>query len=231
MMVKDALHNQLTDIYNKKGFDVLVEKSWKIMELSENNASQEKYRQVKGEIAEIVLEYALCEVQKHLTFPSVVLKGLCIPFRTGRNLTTEMDLVFITPYKIYMFECKSYKNRPVITKECLLNGKTDVYKQHKLHTIALNQYISKYILSVKDRPYKCIFFEMSTEGVDDRRDDTWKKAIPVVNPENFVEYMVQSFKTYNKELIDVKGCIQILDKLDKNSDKMFKEHLKRLRGI
>lgn len=229
--VKDALHNQLEVVYNEQGYLRLCEKCWKLMELSESNAKFQKYRSVKGELAEIVLEYGLYEIQKVLNYPTVVLKSLCIPFRTGRNDTTEMDIVFITPYKIYMAECKSYKNCPKITGKCMLGESMDVYNQQRLHTIALNQYISTCIKKCEVRPYKCILFEMSLDGVDDCREDVYKRSMPVVNPNTLFNFMKNELKANQEkgiEIIDVKNTVKILTDLDNNSKKMFEKHLTRL---
>ena len=232
LLTKDALYNQLSDVYHTKGYDVLLDKCWKLMSLAENKAFEQKYRSIKGELAEIVLEFGLWEIQKAIDYPTVTLKGLCIPFRTGNNATTEMDIVFITPYKIYMFECKSYKNCPKVTDKCLLGDSTDVYNQQRLHTIALNQYISKAIKKCEVKPYRCILFEMSYEGLNDVREDVYKASMPIFSAKDWINSMVDELTSNrnNPAFIDVKQCVKILSNLDNNSKEMFKKHLQRLGG-
>lgn len=231
--VKDALYNQMMDIYNSKGIDVTIQKCWKLMVLSENNARFEKYRAVKGELAEIVLECMLLEMSKNkvMDYPHVILKSLCIPFLNGSS--TEMDITLITPYKIYMFECKSYKNKPTITKECLINGTTNVYEQNRLHTLAIHQRLTSAIKKsdTNSKPYRMCMFEMSTEGVDDKRDQVWKDKTPILNPDTFIPFMLPELEKNEKlgAIVDIPRCIEILKSLDANSKEMFDKHLARLK--
>lgn len=228
-MIKDAIHEQLWKIYDAKGYDVLEKASWDLMKLCESKAKEQKYRELKGEIAEIVLECALYEAQKDIQ-PSIVLKGLCIPFRNS-NSTTELDLTLVTPKRIILFESKSYKNKPKVTKECLLGGTMDVAKQSELHLTALNQYIGHLRnKSAKQKPYKFILFEMSTEGVSDERTPENKKRIPIANPSSFRTVLNSVLEESVDDVWDLERLIKILEPLSNNSDKTFERHMARMRA-
>lgn len=226
-MTKDKIQNALWAVYKKNGYPALNNCAWELMCYCESNSDKMEYRQMKGEIAEVVLDFGLRELQKSIK-PSIVLKGLCIPMRDKPNNTTEMDVLFVTPKKIYMFECKSYKNRPKVTEECTLGNDMDIAGQSKYHLKALHQYIGRLCKKSKDPLYKFIFFEMSTEGVEDLRTDENKKRIPIMNPKNFIIELANDYKESKDDLWDVKEVAKVLEPLAKNSDKVFKVHLNRM---
>lgn len=230
-MIKESselTRDLIFDFYKITSIQATINCSWRLMKYCEGHAKQQVYREIKGEIAEVVLELLLCEMQK-VVQRSIVLKGLCIEF-VNSNGTTEMDLVFITPFKIYMFECKSYKNNPKITKECLIAGCTDVKRQSDLHVIGLNQYLGgQYDRTLGVKPYKEILFEMSSEGMRDERDDYWKKKIPVLNPNNFIlEFgrTLREDRAKASDLWNVEEIAKILKPLARKSDKTFEKHMK-----
>lgn len=231
--IKDALYNQMMDVYSSKGIDIVISKCWKLMELSENNARYEKYQKVKGELAEIALECILLELSKQgkIKGPHIILKSLCISFINGS--TTEMDIVLITEQKIYMFECKSYKNFPKITDKCLINGKVDVYYQNTLHTTALHQRLCSVISKSESnsKPYRYIMFEMSTHGVNDKRDEKWREMTPIVNADTVLSFLIKEFEKNSKKdkVVDVTKAVKILKKYDNESKEMFKKHVARLK--
>ena len=226
-MIKDTIRNQLWDIYDAKGYKTLEEAAWKLMKLCESKAKDQKYRELKGEIAEVVLECLLCEIQRDLQ-PSIVLKGLCIPFRNS-NSTTELDLTLVTPKRIILFESKSYMHRPKVTEQCKLGDKMDVAAQSKLHLTALNQYIGGVRnKDARQTPYKFILFEMSTEGVNDQRTEENKKRIPVANPATLRPVITQVMVESSDEVWDMNTLLPILTSLNANSDKQFERHMKRM---
>jgi len=226
-LIKDNIHNALWTVYDRKGYDSLIHCAWELMLLCESNSYQQSYRQMKGEVAEIVLECGLREIQ-NIIKPSVVLKGLCIPVLSN-NGTTEMDLLSITTRKIYMFECKSYKNKPTITGECMLGDNMNVAEQSKYHLKALNEYISKYYNKVgNEPPYKLVLFEMSSKGVNDKRTEENKKRIPVCNPNTFVKTIALDYRESPKNVWDIDNVVKVLEPLSDNSDNVFKKHLNRM---
>lgn len=226
-MIKDNIQSVLWTVYKKKGWEGLYQCSWELMYHCEDNAKFQEYRQMKGEIAEVVLDCGLRELQKVIK-PSVVLKGLCIPVRSSKNATTEMDLVFVTERKIYLFECKSYKNKPVITGECMLGDNMDVAGQNKYHLKALHEYIGGICKKNRGTPYKLVLFEMSTEGVDDQRTEEMKKRIPVFNSKTFIKGILDDYQNSPEGVWNVKELIEVLEPLADNSGDVFKKHLNRM---
>lgn len=226
-MIKDNIQSVLWTVYQRKGYETLLKCAWELMEHCEKKAKLMEYRQMKGEIAEVVLDCGLRELQNKIK-PSVVLKGLCIPIRSSKNGTTELDVTFITSRRIFLFECKSYKNKPKVTGECLLGENTDVAGQSKYHLKGLHEYIGKLCSPSKGTPYKFVLFEMSMEGVEDLRTPENKSRIPIYTPNDFVEKLMEEYNKAPEGMWDVKEVVKVLEPLAKNSDEMFKKHLNRM---
>lgn len=227
VMVKDRIQSVLWTIYQRKGYEEMVKCSWELMAQCEAKASDMAYRQMKGEVAEVVLDFGLRELQKFIK-PSAVLKGLCIKLRSNLRSTTEMDILFVTSKRIYMFECKSYKNRPKVTEECKLGSDMDVAGQSKYHLKALHEYIGKLCDKSKGTPYKFVLFEMSIEGVNDCRTEENKKRIPIYNPNNFIKEIINDYNNASDGVWDVKEVVRVLEPLAEKSNDVFKIHLNRM---
>lgn len=228
--LKTAIHTQLWGIYSRKGYTTMVTASWELMKVCEKRAKEHAYRQLKGEIAEIVLECGLRELQKTVK-PSITLKGLCIPFRSIPGKTTELDLVFVTERCIYLFECKSYKNRPTLTGDCMLGDSMDVYSQSKYHLKGLHEYIGRlYNHNRTKTPYKFILFEMSSQGVLDKRTPEAKKRVPVCSPQDFITIFEDDFKHQPHGVWNIDEVVRVLEPLSHASQDMFVKHVARLSG-
>ena len=226
-MIKDNIQNSLWTVYSKKGWESLYKCAWELMAHCEDNARDMSYRQMKGEIAEVVLDCGLRELQK-VVKPSTVIKGPCIPVRSSKNGTTEMDLLMVTSKKIYMFECKSYKNKPTVTGKCMLGDNMDVAAQSEYHLKALHEYIGGLCNKKAGTPYKLVLFEMSTEGVDDQRTEENKKKIPILNPETFIKSIIYDYVNSPDNVWDVAEVNKVLEPLADGSGDMFKKHLNRM---
>lgn len=226
-MVKDGIHSSLYAVYATKGYDDLLKCAWDIIVTCEANASKQVYRQMKGETAEVVLEFGLRELQEKIK-PSVVVKGLCIPLRTGHGSTTEMDLIFVTKRRIYLFESKAYQGSPKVTGECMIGDSMDVAGQNRYHLKALNEYIGGCKKKSSNPPYKLMLFEMSTKGLIDERDEADKKRIPIVSQDNFMNWLINDYNSLTEDVWDVRKVVEILQPLADNSDEIFKIHLNRM---
>lgn len=189
--------------------------------------------EIKGELAEVALEVYLLEIQKYLK-NSILSKGLCIR-DTLSGRTTEMDVTLFTPCKIYMFECKSYAGKKILTKECTLKGAntTDVFSQSQHHMEVLNQYLSTFRInrSIKGgAPYKLVLFELSTTDCKDCRDERWKRLVPLVTLDTLWDFLCDEFTTSQKINWDFARMLPIINQLDKESPALFREHMNRMRG-
>ncbi|MEG2262779.1 MAG: NERD domain-containing protein [Clostridia bacterium] len=233
MNLKDSTRRAMLECYKYQGLAAVKPKALEIMRQCESNVADFKTRcDIKGELAEVVLECYLMYVQKTIA-PSILSKGLCIRNKNNGN-TTEMDVCFFTPIRIYMFECKSYSGKKALTKECTLTNKTtskDVYGQSLHHMTILNQYLTPYRTNVLDKgqsPYRLVLFELSSTECEDKRELKWKKAIPLVTLDNLEQFILNEFSTSAKINWDTPRMLPILQMLDKQSERNFKEHLKRL---
>lgn len=236
MELKTRIRQALLQHYEKYGISAVRPKAEMLIKQCEHEKIDYRQRvELKGELAEVVLECYLAEYSKYIT-PSVVSKGLCI--RNMRNsLTTEMDVTFFTPCRVYMFECKSYSGKKVLTAECTLTNNTtskDVFGQSKHHMEILNQYIAQYRVNTRLKgvsPYKLVLFELSSQDCEDQRDDKWKQTIPLITLSTLDEWLQAEFSREMKVNWDVRKMIPMLKRLDMESAALFKKHLKRLEGI
>ena len=220
--------------YAQYGIDTADKQIRRIIYQAEHsNIPIQAKSEIKGELAEVALEVYLLEIQKYLK-NSVLSKGLCIrDVLSGR--TTEMDVTLFTPCKIYMFECKSYAGKKILTKECTLAGThtTDVFSQSQHHMEVLNQYLSTFRVnrSVKGcSPYKLVLFELSTTDCEDRREDKWKRIVPLITLDTLWEFLCEEFTSTQKINWDFARMLPVISQLDKESPELFKEHMKRMRG-
>lgn len=200
----------------------------------ERNARDPAVRKLKGELAETLLEIYLLYLQQAIQ-PSCILKSLCIQFKTGNQKTTEMDLLFVTPKCIFMFECKAYQGGQHITGECSISSSSgkpmNVYAQSEIHRNALMQYINPYLnkeLAVKAKqvPYKMILFELSSRPLIDDRTLEWKTKIPCMSSESFIRDFGALYKTFQYDLFNYNYVESTLKRLNSTSASNFRKHMK-----
>lgn len=221
--------------YKTYGLKTAATQTMKILKQSETEKIDFRLKtEIKGELSEVILECILLEIQRYIP-SSIISKGLCIRDPVTKR-TTEMDVTFFTPCKIYMFECKSYSGKKTLTAECTLTNKTtttDVFSQSKHHMEVLNRYLVPYRLN-RDlpgtSPYKLILFELSSVECEDVREDVWKNRIPLLNIDTIYPYLIQDMSTPQKVNWNLNQLVPILQQLDSQSRMLFKEHLNRLGG-
>lgn len=235
--LKEAIRKIVLDIYEDCGLTAARDRVSSMILLCEDRRYDARTRAtLKGELSETVLEIHLREFSK-IVKPCVIVKGLCIPTINGSGATTEMDLCMFTPYRIYMFECKSYGGKKTVTKECYLKGGStehDIYRQSITHMQVLNQYLQPYrrnTIFKGNAPYKLFLFEFSSNDLTDLRADEWVKKIPALTLGNVREVLAQEFTTQMKVNWDVDGMLPIISRLNRNSEKMFEVHMKRILAL
>lgn len=236
-ILKMRTRNLIIDAYNTGGLDRVNQIAGELIEQCETSYSDWQLRSlVKGELSEVVLECYLCKMQELLRVPSVILKNFCIKSQVTGH-TAEMDVTFITPFKIYMFECKSYKGKKVITRECYLKADSsskDILKQSESHIRILNEYMAPYRMNIgalKTAPYRFVLFELSSNDIVDKRTDKWKRTIPAVTLKSICNWIKTEFVGQKDIHWDVARALPILIALDKQSPQMFVEHLRYLKGV
>jgi hypothetical protein len=230
--LKEITRTAVLKIYREKGIkaadakimDLLVQcETWK-----DNTVDRGT---IKGELSEIYLECHLMWWMQH-TSNMLMLKSLCIKSKTS-NATAEIDILAATPSKIYLFECKSFKGPKTLTKECFLQGgasSKDVYEQSKYHLELLEQHLAecRFTLKPKTAPYKLILFELSSDEIDDQREDKWKKWLPLLTPNNFDSWFAKEFSSIYPVLWSYDRLRTQLAVLNSTSEAMFKFHMKKI---
>ncbi len=186
---------------------------------------------IKGELAEIYLEYHLLWWMEHAR-NLICVKGLCMKSKES-NATAEIDVLLASPCKIYLFECKSFSGSKTLSKECFLRGgssEKDVYDQSKYHLKILNEHIADchYPGKFKAKPYKLILFELSSDNTDDQRSDHWKQNIPLLTMNNLDEWLASELQKAFEVQWNFKKLESILTDLDEKSGAMFKFHMKKI---
>lgn len=168
------------------------------------------YNNLKGELAEIVIEELLLDLQRLMkmkNIDSIVMKNVVLLNRSTNNklYSTEIDVCLVTPYKVYLFEVKCYKGNKTLTKECFLSGvsKIDVYKQSKYHLEMFDEVFNdcryKYLNRPTDivSPFKLIFFNVSCDNILDLREEKWKNIIPCIEYNNFYDWFLKELNDNN----------------------------------
>lgn len=219
---------QAEEIYSNKGFKDFHYFVWAEFLKAEAQAYKEEYSIRKGELAELLLEYMCVEMQKYFT-DSMVLKGLVLPFK-GSDKTTELDITFITPQRIYLFESKAYNTGISLTDKCLCSNGTDVYSQNVLHLKTLRQYIG-FMEKPATHPYTLAMFEMSSKGIIDNRSVEWKKKFPLVSAKDSLNGLASLLSNNTPAIWNVQAVVKILVPYIRTSSKRFDEHLEYMKNL
>ena len=235
MLDAEQIHVWVLNYYQKNGlFKTRNAVINQLLPECEAKASSPAYRKIKGELAACLLQCYFHTLQQAIT-PSTILKSLCIPFKTGNQKTTEMDLTFVTPKCIFMFECKAYQGGQTVTDECTIQSSKpmNVYKQSLIHKDALMQYTNRFLdktlaVKVKQVPYKLILFELSSKPLVDKRSAEWRMKIPIMRPETFLQDFATLYKSFNYDLFNYNGVVTTLKALNTKSSANFKKHVRRL---
>lgn len=229
--LNEITRRAVLDLYYRKGIRAADAKIKELLVQCETQKGNTRERStIKGELSEIALECHLLWWMQRSRYMMLV-KSLCVKSLTS-NATAETDLLLATPCKVYMFECKSFKGRKMLTKECYLKGESsekDVFDQSKYHMEIMEQHLHDcHISSSKIAPYQLILFELSSEGIDDQRDDKWKRGIPLLTLDTIDAWFQKQFSQQHPVLWDFTRLTEKLRKLDETSDAMFKFHLKKI---
>lgn len=202
--------------------------------------SGQEYNVLRGELAEVLLEALLrnlCSLFDKFGVRYQLIKNLAMIKRgsNGKLYSSEIDVCLCTEYRCYLFEVKSYKGKKTLTNECLLHGFSDmdIYAQSKMHLDFFRECFDDSRLKFVEgrngipKPYKLVFFEFSSDGVEDLRDDEWKERIKMLNYKNFHKFFMEelSNKVVQWDLDKIKIN---MDKLNNNRDMIMDYHLKRL---
>lgn len=231
--LNDITRQAVLHLYETKGIRAADDKVKSLLlqcETKGQNSARDRGT-IKGELAEIYLEYHLLWWMSHAKNLTCV-KGLCMKSEES-NATAEIDVLLASPCKIYLFECKSFSGSKTLSKECFLKGgssEKDVYDQSKYHLKILNEHLADchYPGTFKTKPYKLILFELSSNNTDDQRSEHWKQTIPLLTMNNLDEWLAAELQKQAEVQWNYEKLKTILADLDKRSKAMFKFHMKKI---
>ena len=198
-----------------------------------------EYNQLRGELAEVLLEALLqdfCDILESQGIHANLIKNLPLIKRSnGKLYSSEIDVCLLTEYRCYLFEVKSYKGKKTLTDECLLHGYKDmnIYTQSKMHLDFFNECFGECRLKYTDRrelitPFKLVFFEFSHHGVKDLRNNEWKDRVKLLTYENFYNFFIDEYNNWKYPQWNLDKAMKTMIKLDKNRDMIMKYHIERL---
>lgn len=227
-VTRDALMN----LMYSKGIDATDRKIKDLILQCENSKGNTRDRStIKGELSEVALECHLLYWMERLRYLAVV-KSLCVKSQFS-NATAEIDIMLVTPCRVYLFECKSFKGAKTLTKECFLQGGSsskDVYEQSKYHLEILEQYLRKFRFASASKvsPYQLILFELSSDGIRDMREDKWRRNIPVLTMDTFDKWLLTELQTRQEVQWDFAPLVEEITRLNESSSQMFKYHMAKI---
>lgn len=232
--LNNRTRDALMQIFQTQGLVAADEKVRELLKQCESWKDRQHERGIiKGELSEIALEYHLLWWMQHVPNLTCV-KSLCIKSANSKA-TAEIDILLASPYKIYLFECKSFKGDKVLTKECFLKGASsskDVYEQSRYHLRLLDENIGycrpPLPTHVKTAPYQLVLFELSSNSLEDRRETKWQKAIPALSLSTLDAWLLNEFSRTTISQWDYPKLVAALKKLNSTSEKMFDFHMKKI---
>jgi len=187
--------------------------------------------QIRGEIAEIILEVKIIDFIKKNRLPWFIVKSLTIP-RTDKKQkkTTELDLTLFTPTHIILFEIKSRKGKYILKDECNLissgfDYNSNVYKQNIMHLDNLRYFLGDAILTMnKEKPFKFVLFLDDICDCVDKRDFNNKQKYQLLRLNDIDKYLANELK-YTSQIWDMQKIKNILIKLNNESENNFLKHM------
>lgn len=241
---KTETNKILLDYYEKNGFVKTVKTAKAMYKVNLKTAKPDFKTDLCGEICETILEIGIIEFMKK--YPEicrdwVIKKGLIVKDIENPNngFLTEIDLVLATPQMIYIFECKSYTGEKILTDICTIKTKNrsfDVYKQNLMHARVFLKQFDPYRVNkaVKKLPLQLALFSLSKGSITDKRNDTSKMLMPLVEIENLFKFLSQNIPTTDREVISLwkmKYVKNALDIIAKKSDANRSAHLAYVKNL
>lgn len=235
MSLKEVVTDEILATYREKGLIVALDKAEEYLKQTERGSDERQGKAtIKGELAEATLLCQLLTLQKSMRFKTIILKGVFVKDK-NTDFVTEIDVIFLTPFSIYLIECKSYSGlNKEIREMCSLYRKGemigDAYKQNKLHLTIFNRRYGRF--TVKDsKPYKLLVYDYATNHFKDTRDSATSRMFPVLNENTFMKWITEDIysKRNNKISVDIEGMYSEISKDIKMMDSDWEcKHRKQL---
>ena len=241
---KDNTNEILLDYYYENGFDKAVAVAKSMYDINLKKAKKSFKTDVNGEVCETVLEFGILEFMRK--YPKacqdwVLKKGLIVKDINDPNngFMTEIDLVLATPQMIYLFECKSYTGKKVLTNECTITTPTrsfDVYKQNFLHAKTFLAQFTPYRCNKDSEifPIQLVLFSLAKGEIVDSRSAQNKALMPLVEIENLFALLAKNIPTSKKKVPTLWKMLYVkkaLDIISNRSDEYRNKHLKYVKSL
>lgn len=238
MSLKSSTNKVVLDNYEKNGLEHTLSLCNKI--LLNKSLYREGANYVVGELAESVLEVLVKDfIRRNNLKDWFYVKSMIIKDveTMSKKFSTEIDLVLFSPGKIYLFECKGYKgSKEIVGKGVLVRKgknklKFDVFEQHKNHANVFMKMFDPFILKGVDprTAYQLGIFDYSLGELEDNREDTWKKVMPILKYSDIFPLLDRNKNSKRKWNMEyVRKAVNIIES---KKDVSVTNHLKYVTSI
>ena len=241
---KDNTNEVLLEYYKENGFQKTVAVAKSMYNVNLKNTVKNFKTDMNGEVCETVLEIGILEFMKR--YPQackdwVLKKGLIVRDINDPNngFFTEIDLVLATPQMIYLFECKSYTGKKILTNECTIKTPKrtfDVYKQNFLHAKTFLAQFTPYRCNKSSKvfPIQLALFSLAKGEIVDKRTDINKTLMPLIEIENLFSFLAKNIPTSTNSvptLWKMNYVKRALDIISNKSDEYRSKHLKYVKTL
>lgn len=250
MISKEKIRSVFLEKHKTNSLSYMLELCRATLATKQGKSDNDFKVELHGQIGEVALEMILMEFcRRHkdcFYFSSTVFLGL----NEKKNISTEVDFILCTPYRIYLFEVKCYNfdkyliNRcTLINKECAShlekNGNLsnlssncvvkDVAYQMQVHLGFVKEHLDNYrFKKYGTEPYKSVLFDFSIKPTYDRRKDFYRTIFPLYTERNTLMYLEDEYNE-NSKIWDVQNVVKTLKRINASSNKNMDIHVGRLK--
>lgn len=187
--------------YEQHGYEKTIKMAKEMMASRHRKKDMHFMTHTHGELCEVVAIVTVKEYMRNnpektsgwFYTHSTILKDPKGSRRTG--FFTELDLTIFTPASIIALECKSYSGDKRLQDICTINvkgRKTDVFKQHRMHTEVLINNVDSARDDKTVPGYQLSLFNFSNGDIRDERSDQ-NKAAMLLSDENTLPNILDYF--------------------------------------
>jgi len=189
--VQKRTEEAFTWLYKQKGFGAFWSHAQTLKRMDE--LSVEDYGVAKGVLAELVLFHTIKEWIKHNNLQNTwkIYHSLFVPFKNKQG-QTELDIVLASRFTVVVFEVKSYNGEKTLKGECTIVRKSssrDIFKQNAMHVRVLKEAMNPETILSDVGAFKSVLFSFATGSINDKRTETYKRLMPVVDENSLVHFL------------------------------------------
>lgn len=241
MSYKSNTNFVLVSDYKTHGIQHTIRLAIAMLQSTAHKGDEEFRTTLHGEICETILELGLQVYKKQHSRETAEWfwkKGLILKDPTSQKsrYLTELDLALFTPQMIYIFECKSYSGKKVLSGKCTLqteNRCCDVYRQNAGHEETLLKNINAFRLP-GEAAYKAagtqkVLFSFALGELEDTRADENKKEMPCLTYSMLFPYLEATTK--GSRVWNMVALKKAMDVIEKAGDSLSKKHLEYVKSL